>query len=123
MLSRTRKLTKRKLPVAATGRRRTRHQITLSPDYVKRFAARSAAAKALGYRTNLSAEIERALDEAEGNLRSARHEFAKLLNPLRMHLFFVKSQVLSGKRLTAEDLKPMEDAVTKMAARLDPPLS
>jgi hypothetical protein len=37
-----------------------------------------------------------------------------------MQLFYVKSQLLSGNRLTADDLKPMEDAVAKIAARLEP---
>jgi hypothetical protein len=120
MVSSPGKLRKRSLPVGSTGRRRTRHQVTLSPDCVKKINARMAAAKDAGYRTTFSGEIERAVDEAEGNLRSARHEFGNALNPLRLQLGFMKSELLSGRRITPEDLKPIEEMVAKMAGRLEP---
>ena len=118
---RTRKLRKRSLPVGPTGRRRSRHNVTLSPDHVKKLHARMAAATAAGYRTSFSCEIERAVDEAAGNLRTVRHQLGNDVVPMRMTLYFLKSELLSGRRISADDLKPIEDAVAKMISRLEPP--
>ena len=102
------------------SRRRTRHNVTLEPATVSTLLARAAAAKDLGYESNLSREIDRAVDEAEGNLRTARHEFGNALNPLRLQLGFIKSELLSRRKITPDDLKPIEELVAKMAGRLAP---
>lgn len=115
------RLKKRTLPKGTGGRTRTRHQVTLSPEDVRKLNARVDAAKALGFESNFSREIGRAVDEAEGNLRTAKHALGNVLSPLRLEVYYLKSQVLSGRRITAEDLKPIEDAVERMVARLEPP--
>jgi len=106
-----------------TGRRRTRHQVTLSPEHVKKINARMAAAKDAGYRTSFSGEIDRCIDEAEGNLRTARHALRGSLSTLTAMLALMRRELDACRRITTEDLKSIEDTVATMTRRLDPPSS
>ena len=101
---------------------RRRHEVTLDPEQARKVHRRVLAAKARGEKcANFSREIDRCIDEAEGNLRSARHQLRNDLHPLTMQVSFLRGELLAGRRITARDLDAIEDAVAKMVSRLEPP--
>jgi hypothetical protein len=80
-------------------------------------------ARAAGYPTSFSAEISRAIAEADHNLRSVRHAIGNDLHPVTVALELIRRELRHGRRITAEDLEPIEQAVARVVSRLEPPAS